>query len=292
MDSVSVAIITVALIALLAGLGLSYASRRLPSDQGSLAETVNELLPQTQCAQCGYPGCRPYAEAIVNGAAINLCPPGGDATVRRLAELLGRDVLPLVEAPPEQRQVAIIDEAICIGCTHCITACPVDAIVGAQNMMHTVIKQECTGCELCIAPVPGRLHSPRGCLMTEAAPTYDLGKLHGGLRLEAHKAESTQLPIQDLPVPAQLVLPIDQHAGDAAQPVVGIGEQVLKGQLIAEPYGSLGAPVHAPTSARSSRLNPGPSPSVMARRHPASSSKAMARIAPWRPGKNRCPTGR
>ena len=86
--------------------------------------------------------------------------------------------------------------------------------------------------------------------MTTAAPTYDLGKLHGGLRLEAHKSESTQLPIQDLPIPSQLVLPIDQHVGDAAQPVVGIGEHVLKGQLIAEPYGSLGAPVHASSSGK------------------------------------------
>ena len=154
MDAISIAVITVALIALLAGLGLSLASRRLPSDSAGLVETVNDVLPQTQCAQCGYPGCRPYADAIVDGAPINLCPPGGEATVRRLAELLGRDVLPLAEAPPDQRQVAIIDEAICIGCLHCRSACPVDAIVGAQHMMHTVIEQECTGCELCIAPCP------------------------------------------------------------------------------------------------------------------------------------------
>ena len=94
--------------------------------------------------------------------------------------------------------------------------------------------------------------------MTTAAPTYDLGKLHGGLRLEAHKAESTTLPIQEMPVPTQLVLPIDQHAGDAAQPVVGIGEQVLKGQLIAEPYGSLGAPVHASSSGKVVAIEPWP----------------------------------
>ncbi len=154
MDAISIAVITVALIALLAGLGLSLATRRLPSDSAALVETVNDVLPQTQCAQCGYPGCRPYADAIVDGAPINLCPPGGDATVRRLAELLGRDVLPLAEAPPDRRQVAIIDEAICIGCLHCRSVCPVDAIVGAQHMMHTVIEQECTGCELCIAPCP------------------------------------------------------------------------------------------------------------------------------------------
>jgi electron transport complex protein RnfB len=155
MEPIWIAIVIVAFIALIAGAGLSYAFRSLPSDAAGLVEQVNDLLPQTQCAQCGFPGCRPYADAIVNnGADINLCPPGGDDTVRRLAELLGRDALPLVEAPPPGRQVAIIDETVCIGCVHCRAACPVDAIVGAQHMMHTVIEQECTGCELCIAPCP------------------------------------------------------------------------------------------------------------------------------------------
>ena len=149
------AVITIGLIALLAGLALGYASRRLPADENDLVDRVNELLPQTQCAQCGYPGCRPYAAAIArDGAAINLCPPGGDDTVRRLADLLGRDFVPLAEAPAEVRKVAIIDEALCIGCVHCRNACPVDAIVGAHQLMHTVIESECTGCELCIAPCP------------------------------------------------------------------------------------------------------------------------------------------
>jgi len=147
------AIFTIAAIALIAGLGLGFASRRLPSSDSSLVEQVNDLLPQTQCAQCGYPGCRPYAAAVVDGeAAINLCPPGGEDTVRRLAELLGREVLPLAESVAPS--VAIIDEARCIGCTHCRNACPVDAIVGAHQLMHTVIASECTGCELCIAPCP------------------------------------------------------------------------------------------------------------------------------------------
>jgi electron transport complex protein RnfB len=149
------AVFTIALIALVAGLALSYASRRLPPDAAGLVDQVNEQLPQTQCAQCGFPGCRPYADAIVNdGTAINLCPPGGDDTVRRLAELLGRDVLPLAQAPPDGQAVAVIDESLCIGCLHCRNACPVDAIVGAQHLMHTVIKSECTGCELCLAPCP------------------------------------------------------------------------------------------------------------------------------------------
>ena len=149
------AVLTIGLIALLAGVVLSYASRRLPADEEDLVERVDELLPQTQCAQCGYPGCRPYAAAIArDGAAINLCPPGGEDTVRRLADLLGRNFVPLAEAPPEARMVAVIDEALCIGCMHCRHACPVDAIVGAQHLMHTVIESECTGCELCIAPCP------------------------------------------------------------------------------------------------------------------------------------------
>lgn len=149
------AVITIAVLALVAGVALGYAWRSLPSDTAGLVDEVDRLLPQTQCAQCGYPGCRPYAQAIVDGdAAINLCPPGGDATVRRLATLLGKDVLPLADPPPGGRVVAVIDEAVCIGCTHCRSACPVDAIVGAHQLMHTIIDSECTGCELCIAPCP------------------------------------------------------------------------------------------------------------------------------------------
>ena len=147
------AVLTITSIALLAGVGLAYVYRRLPAADSDLVEQVNDLLPQTQCAQCGYPGCRPYAEAVVDGsAAINLCPPGGDETVRRLARLLGKDILPLAEAVVEA--VAVIDEAACIGCYHCRNACPVDAIVGAPQFMHTVIAAECTGCELCVAPCP------------------------------------------------------------------------------------------------------------------------------------------
>jgi len=148
-----IAVLTIALIALAAGLLLSLASRRLPGASDDLVEQVNELLPQTQCAQCGYPGCRPYAAAVVNDAvAINLCPPGGEATVQRLANLLGRETLPLASSP--EPAVAVIDESLCIGCVHCRNVCPVDAIVGAQHFMHTVIESECTGCELCIAPCP------------------------------------------------------------------------------------------------------------------------------------------
>ena len=151
----SIAVATIALLALLAGLALGYAYRSLPPDTDSLVKRVDDLLPQTQCAQCGYPGCTPYAAAIVERhAAINLCPPGGEATVRRLAELLGREALPLASPGAAARLLAVIDETRCIGCTHCIAACPVDAIIGAHQRMHTVIASECTGCELCIAPCP------------------------------------------------------------------------------------------------------------------------------------------
>jgi electron transport complex protein RnfB len=147
------AVATITVIALVAGIALAIAQRRLPPGESNIVEQVNELLPQTQCAQCGYPGCRPYAEAVVDGsAAINLCPPGGDETVRRLARLLGKEPQPLAETAI--KAVAVIDEAACIGCFHCRNACPVDAIIGAPQFMHTVIADECTGCELCIAPCP------------------------------------------------------------------------------------------------------------------------------------------
>lgn len=151
------AIALITLIALVAGLALAFVARRLPGDSDVLVDEVNAALPQTQCAQCGYPGCRPYAAAIVeDGAPINLCPPGGDETVNKLAELLGRDPEPLAAEPATDMtsRVAIIDESLCIGCAHCLDACPVDAILGAHQYMHTVIADECTGCELCIAPCP------------------------------------------------------------------------------------------------------------------------------------------
>lgn len=123
----------------------------------TLPDQIDALLPQTQCRQCGYDGCRPYAEAIARGEAeINQCPPGGDAGIAKLAHLLQRAPIPLnpKNGVHKPRHVAIIDEAVCIGCTRCIQACPVDAILGATKHMHTVIADECTGCELCIPPCP------------------------------------------------------------------------------------------------------------------------------------------
>lgn len=149
--------LTVTAVGFGAALILTVASRRYPASRDPVVDTVNHELPRTQCAQCGYPGCRPYAEAIVNeGEAINKCPPGGDATIARLADILGRSVTPLDPAldAADHNRVAIIDEQECIGCTLCMKACPVDAIIGAQQMMHTVIESECTGCDLCVAPCP------------------------------------------------------------------------------------------------------------------------------------------
>ncbi|WIX34391.1 RnfABCDGE type electron transport complex subunit B [Salinicola sp. JS01] len=116
-------------------------------------ERIDAELPQTQCGKCGHPGCRPYAEAIVAGEAVNRCPPGGEATRDRLAALTGRPALALIE-PAQTPLLAVIREAECIGCTKCIQACPVDAILGAAKQMHSVIESECTGCELCVAPCP------------------------------------------------------------------------------------------------------------------------------------------
>ncbi len=130
-------------------------AKRFRSEPDEIVNRVNALLPQTQCAQCGYPGCRPYAEAVIAGEAINRCPPGGDDTIQALANLLGREVVPLDETlPPIEPAIAVIREDECIGCTLCIVACPVDAIVGAPQLMHTVIEDRCTGCDLCREPCP------------------------------------------------------------------------------------------------------------------------------------------
>ena len=126
-------------------------------DPNALSRRIDAVLPQTQCRQCGYPGCRPYADAVARGSAdINRCPPGGQDTIRELARLTGASVKPLDPAcgAPAPPAVAVIEEASCIGCTLCIEACPVDAIVGASKLMHTVIAAECTGCGLCAPPCP------------------------------------------------------------------------------------------------------------------------------------------
>lgn len=152
------AILALCVLAAVFGLLLGYASIRYKVEGDPMVDKIDALLPQTQCGQCTYPGCRPYAQAIANGEAdINQCPPGGEATIIALADLLGRDPKPLNPEHGQEQDVstvAVIDENMCIGCTLCIQACPVDAILGAAKQMHTVITHECTGCDLCVAPCP------------------------------------------------------------------------------------------------------------------------------------------
>jgi electron transport complex protein RnfB len=135
---------------------LGYAAVRFKAEGNPIVDQINAILPQTQCGQCGHPGCRPYAEAIAAGEAINKCPPGGQAGVQALADLLDVEAPTLDEEHGEEkvRHVAYIHEDDCIGCTKCIQACPVDAILGAAKHMHTVIASECTGCDLCVEPCP------------------------------------------------------------------------------------------------------------------------------------------
>ncbi len=136
---------------------LRFALARLRADPDALEQHINAQLPQTQCGLCGYPGCRPYARAIVMGEAdINRCPPGGEAGIKKLARILkvNSKTLDTSRGLTKMRAIAVIDEARCIGCTLCIQACPVDAILGAAKQMHTVLRRDCTGCELCIPPCP------------------------------------------------------------------------------------------------------------------------------------------
>jgi len=151
-----IAILVLGFIALCFGGLLGYASVKFKVEGDPLVEQLDALLPQTQCGQCGYPGCKPYAEAVANGEAINKCAPGGEDTIKKIADLMGVEAEPLDEshAADNTPKVAFIIEEDCIGCTKCIQACPVDAILGASKQMHTIISNECTGCDLCVAPCP------------------------------------------------------------------------------------------------------------------------------------------
>jgi len=151
------AILALAGLAVVFGLLLGFAAVRFKVESDPIVDKVDAILPQTQCGQCGFAGCRPYAEAIASGEAdINRCPPGGEAVIQALSDLLGVDPKPLDDEVGEEKAklVALIDEQTCIGCTLCIQACPVDAILGAAKQMHTIIESECTGCELCVEPCP------------------------------------------------------------------------------------------------------------------------------------------
>lgn len=147
-------LIAVAVLALIFGAILGFASIKLKVEADPIVEKIDAVLPQSQCGQCGYPGCKPYAEAVANGDEITKCIPGGQQTVVKIAELLGVDVPTMDGVAEPEIKVALIHEDMCIGCTKCIQACPVDAIIGTNKAMHTVIADLCTGCELCVAPCP------------------------------------------------------------------------------------------------------------------------------------------
>lgn len=150
------ALLAIGLLALFFGVVLGFASVKFKVESDPLVEQIDQILPQTQCGQCGYPGCKPYAESIANGDEINKCPPGGDITIKKLADLMGVEPKSLDAAHGQEdiKKIAYIREDECIGCTKCIQACPVDAILGAAKQMHTVIVDECTGCDLCVDPCP------------------------------------------------------------------------------------------------------------------------------------------
>jgi len=159
--SIALSVILTAIVALLGlalafGTLLGFASVRFKVEGNPIVDEIDSLLPQTQCGQCGHPGCRPYAEGIAAGEDINKCPPGGETTIQALADLLDVEATPLDAEHGEEKakMVAVIREPECIGCTKCIQACPIDAILGSAKHMHTVIESECTGCDLCVEPCP------------------------------------------------------------------------------------------------------------------------------------------
>ena len=192
MNAVWIAVVAISLLGLIFGLILGYASRRFAVEDDPVVEKIDALLPQSQCGQCGYPGCRPYAEAVgTQGEKINCCAPGGEAVMLKIAEMLNVEPQPIdgdVVVPEPVRMLAIIDEANCIGCTKCIQACPVDAIVGATRAMHTVMSDLCTGCNLCVDPCPTQCIELRPVETTTASWKWDL---------------------QAIPV---RIIPVEQHA--------------------------------------------------------------------------------
>ncbi len=164
-----IAIIAISLLALFFGLLLGFSSIRFHVEENPIAEKISAILPQSQCGQCGFPGCSSYAEAVAEGTApINGCPPGGEATMLSMAELLGIDPMPIGEdgSGTTGPVVAVINEQDCIGCAVCLKHCPVDAILGTTKQVHTVISAECIGCEACVKPCPVDCISMQPILVT------------------------------------------------------------------------------------------------------------------------------
>ncbi len=175
-------------LALLFGAILGFAAVRYKIEGNPIVDQVDNLLPQTQCGQCGHPGCRPYAEGIANGEEINKCPPGGQETINAIADLLGVDAPELDAehgAESDVPQVAYIREDECIGCTKCIQACPMDAILGSAKHMHTVIVDEGTGCDLCVEPCPVDCIEMRDVEVTLGSWKWQLPSPLDGVKQEA-----------------------------------------------------------------------------------------------------------
>lgn len=276
MNAIWIAIAALSVLGLLFGVVLGYASRRFAVEDDPVVEKIDDLLPQSQCGQCGYHRCRPYAEAVgLQGEKINRCAPGGEAVMLKIAEMLNVEPQPIdgdVVVPEPVRMLAIIDEANCIGCTKCIQACPVDAIVGATRAMHTVMSDLCTGCNLCVDParrsvlncVRWRRPPPVGngtCRPFPCAsfPWNNMLKLfsafrkdklwdfHGGIHPPEMKTQSSGTPLRQLPLATRFVIPLKQHIGAEGELCVNVGDSVLRGQPLTRGRGRM-LPVHAPTS--------------------------------------------
>lgn len=178
MNAIWIAVAALSVLGLLFGVILGYASRRFAVEDDPIVEKIDDVLPQSQCGQCGYPGCRPYAEAVGGqGEKINRCAPGGEAVMLKIAELLNVEPQPIdgdADAQAPVRMLAVIDESNCIGCTKCIQACPVDAIIGATRAMHTVVSDLCTGCNLCVDPCPTQCIDMRPVETTTNSWKWDL----------------------------------------------------------------------------------------------------------------------
>ena len=196
--SIVVGLIAIGVLALVFGVILGFAAVKFKVESDPIVDQIDDILPQTQCGQCGYPGCRPYAEAIDNGDEINKCPPGGEATIKQLADLMGVEAKPLDSAHGEEdvKKVAIIREDECIGCTKCIQACPVDAILGAAKQMHTVIEHECTGCDLCVEPCPVDCIDMVPVKAKPETWQWDLNSIKDNVAMAKNIAPSDSIPVK------------------------------------------------------------------------------------------------
>lgn len=263
------AVLILTAIAGLCGIGLGMAGRRLAAQYDPMVERIDALLPQTQCGQCGYPGCRPYAEAVANKQApVNLCVPGGNSTAAAIADLLQVDPQPVEGGDDQGPMVAFIDEQRCIGCTRCLPVCPVDAIIGAPRQMHTVLRDECTGCKLCVSSCPmdciemEPVEPPLGSLVrplptpqgTRANPLTRPGPLRhpnaeprpGEVAVKPAKQLSRNGVLESIPLPSEFALPLIDHRGQELDSKYSIGDRLLRGAPVTAAPEAI--PLHAPTS--------------------------------------------